>query len=76
MQGLENVDLAGLAMMVQNSIRWSCYEDQTTAEWKAEVGEGILGEGIKAARLREWHSDFEKFCEWVVMEFAEFDEDD
>ncbi|KAJ5564517.1 hypothetical protein N7513_000759 [Penicillium frequentans] len=76
MQGLENVDLAGLAMMVQNSIQWSCYEDQTTAEWKAEVAEGILGEGIKAARLREFYSDFEKFCEWVVMEFAEFDEDD
>ncbi|KAJ5707774.1 hypothetical protein N7488_007575 [Penicillium malachiteum] len=76
LQGLENVDLAGLAMMVQNSIRWSCYEDQSTAEWKAEIGEGILGEGLKAARLREWHSDFEKFCEWVVLEFAEFDDDE
>ncbi|KAJ5256587.1 hypothetical protein N7478_012691 [Penicillium angulare] len=76
LQGLQNVDLASLAMMVQNSIRWSCYEDQTTAEWKAEVGEGILGEGIKAARLREWHSEFERFCEWVVMEFAEFDDDE
>lgn len=76
MQGLQNVDLAGLAMMVQNSIRWSCYEDQSTAEWKAEVGDGVLGNGIKAARLREWLSDFEKFCEWVVLEFAEFDEDE
>lgn len=76
LQGLDNVDLVGLAMMVQNSIRWSCYEDQSTAEWKGEVHEGILGEGIKAARMREWYSEFEKFCEWVVMEFAEFDEDE
>lgn len=76
LQGLQNVDLAGLAMMVQNSIRWSCYEDQSTAEWKHEVGEGILGESLKACRLREWCSDFEKFCEWVVLEFAEFDEED
>ncbi|KAJ5086993.1 hypothetical protein NUU61_008300 [Penicillium alfredii] len=75
MQGLENIDLAGLAMMAQNSIRWSCYDDQSTAEWKAEVHQGILGDGIKAARLREWCSEFEKFCEWVVLEFAEFDED-
>lgn len=70
LQGLQNVDLAGIAMMVQNSIRWSCYEDQSTAQWKQEVGEGILGEGLKACRLREWQTDFEKFCEWVVLEFA------
>ncbi|KAF3388792.1 Adenosine deaminase CECR1-A [Penicillium rolfsii] len=76
LQGLQNVDLAGLAMMVQNSIRWSCYEDQSTGEWKHDVEQGILGEGLKAARLREWHTEFEKFCEWVVLEFAEFDEED
>lgn len=76
LQGLQNVDLAGLATMVQNSIRWSCYEDQSGAEWKHDVGEGILGEGLKACRLREWQSDFEKFCEWIVLEFAEFDEED
>jgi adenosine deaminase CECR1 len=76
LQGLQNVDLAGLAMMVQNSLRWSCFEDQSTAEWKAEVTEGILGQGLKGTRLREWCSDFEKFCEWVVLEFAEFDDSD
>ncbi|KAJ5662522.1 uncharacterized protein N7477_010138 [Penicillium maclennaniae] len=76
MQGLQNVDLVGLAMMVQNSIQWSCYEDQSTPEWKRGIEEGILGQGLKATRLREWWSDFEKFCEWVVLEFAEFDEDD
>ncbi|KAJ5225764.1 hypothetical protein N7468_006989 [Penicillium chermesinum] len=74
-QGLQNVDLAGLAMMVQNSIRWSCFEDQSTAQWKKDVKDGILGEGLKATRLKEWWSEFEKFCEWVVMEFAEFDEE-
>ncbi|EPS33186.1 hypothetical protein PDE_08148 [Penicillium oxalicum 114-2] len=76
LQGLQNVDLAGLAMMVQNSIRWSCYEDQGTAGWKQDVDEGILGSGLKAARLQEWHADFEKFCEWIVLEFAEFDDEE
>ncbi|KAJ5902819.1 hypothetical protein N7495_003347 [Penicillium taxi] len=75
-QGLQNVDLAGAAMMVQNSILWSCFEDQSATEWKREVGDGILGEGLKANRLQEWWSDFDKFCEWVVLEFAEFDDDD
>lgn len=75
MQGLQNVDLAGLAVLAQNSIRWSCFEDQPTSQWKKDVKDGILGEGLKAARLQEWWSEFEKFCEWVVMEFAEFDEE-
>ncbi|KAI9932684.1 hypothetical protein ASPWEDRAFT_47124 [Aspergillus wentii DTO 134E9] len=75
-QGLENMGLSGLAMMVENSIRWSCYEDQSTAEWQADISDGILGDGLKAARLREWYADFEKFCEWVVQEFAEAEFDD
>ncbi|KAF7594320.1 hypothetical protein BBP40_009555 [Aspergillus hancockii] len=73
LQGPENLELPGLAMMVENSIRWSCYEDQSSAEWLSDIQEGILGEGTKAARLREWYTSFEKFCEWVTVEFAETD---
>jgi adenosine deaminase CECR1 len=76
LQGLENVDLVGLSMMAQNSIRWSCYEDQSTAEWKAGIQNGVMGNGLKSERLRDFGSDFEKFCEWIVLEFAEFDADD
>ncbi|KAJ5941992.1 hypothetical protein N7516_002160 [Penicillium verrucosum] len=76
LQGLENVDLVGLSMMAQNSIRWSCYEDESTAEWKAGIQNGVMGKGLKSKRLRDFATDFEKFCEWVVLEFAEFDAGD
>lgn len=75
LQGLENMGLEGLAMMVENSIRWSCYEDQSSAEWLADVHNGIMGHGLKAACLREWYADFEKFCGWIVSEFGGVDAD-
>ncbi|OKL60832.1 hypothetical protein UA08_03751 [Talaromyces atroroseus] len=70
LQGLENVGLSGLATMAENSIRWSCFEDQTAAEWQADIRQGIAGQGVKAKYLQEWYQDFEKFCQWVVLEFA------
>ncbi|KAE8385970.1 hypothetical protein BDV23DRAFT_163938 [Aspergillus alliaceus] len=73
LQGPDNLELPGLAMMVENSIRWSCYEDQSTSEWLSDIQEGILGERTKAMRLREWYTSFEKFCEWIALEFAETD---
>lgn len=75
LQGLESLGLPGLAAMVENSIRWSCYEDQSTKEWAAGVREGMLGESTKAKRLQEWYRDFEKFCEWILLEFAHEDID-
>ncbi|KAL4983975.1 hypothetical protein BDW68DRAFT_167914 [Aspergillus falconensis] len=66
-----SMGLSGLIMMVENSIRWSCYEDQSAKDWNTDIQEAILGEGIKAARLREFYADFEKFCEWVVQKFEE-----
>ncbi|KAE8355409.1 hypothetical protein BDV28DRAFT_129071 [Aspergillus coremiiformis] len=69
LQGPDNLELPGLAMMVENSIRWSCYEDQSTVEWLSDIREGILGGGLKAARLQEWYASFEKFCEWIALEF-------
>ena len=75
LQGLENMGLTGLAMMAENSIRWSCYEDQSGAEWLTGIQEGVLGEGVKATRLQEWYTDFEEFCEWILLEFAEEDID-
>jgi adenosine deaminase CECR1 len=75
LQGLENVGLSGLATMAENSIRWSCFEDQTAAEWKTDIQQGIAGQGVKARYLQEWYQDFEKFCQWVVLEFADELED-
>lgn len=71
LQGLENMGLVGLATMAENSLRWSCFEDQTTEEWLSDIRQGITGSGLKAARLKDWYADFEKFCQWVVQEFAE-----
>ncbi|KAL3444122.1 hypothetical protein BJX65DRAFT_188835 [Aspergillus insuetus] len=65
----QNMGLTGLTMMAENSIRWSCYEDQSLKEWTTGIEEGIVGEGLKASRLQEFYADFEKFCEWVVQEF-------
>ena len=75
LQGLENMGIEGLAQMAENSIRWSCYEDKSGADWADEIRKGIMGHGLKAARLREWYADFEAFCVWVVSEFGE-DEDE
>ncbi|KAL2869839.1 putative CECR1 family adenosine deaminase [Aspergillus lucknowensis] len=66
-----NMGLTGLTMMVENSIRWSCYEDQSQKEWISDIEEGIVGESLKATRLQEFYTDFENFCKWVVQEFAE-----
>ncbi|KAL2812518.1 hypothetical protein BJX63DRAFT_245280 [Aspergillus granulosus] len=65
----QNMGLTGLTMMAENSIRWSCYEDQSLKEWATDIEEGIVGEGLKASRLQEFYADFESFCEWVVQEF-------
>ncbi|KKK24707.1 hypothetical protein AOCH_005204 [Aspergillus ochraceoroseus] len=67
----QNMGLTGLAMLVENSIRWSCYEDQTQSEWGSDIQEGILGEGEKAARLHAFYAEFESFCQWVVREYGE-----
>ncbi|KAG5297118.1 adenosine deaminase [Histoplasma ohiense] len=77
LNGLENVGLAGLAMMAENSISWSCFEDQNSSEWLRDIRAGLAGTGMKAASLRDWRIEFERFCQWVTLEFgSEVDEDD
>ncbi|KAL4932095.1 putative CECR1 family adenosine deaminase [Aspergillus undulatus] len=66
-----SMGLSGLNMMIENSIRWSCYEDQTSKEWATDLQQAILGKGVKAARLHEFYADFEEFCDWVVQNFDE-----
>lgn len=71
LQGWENLGLAGLGSLAENSIRWSCFEDQTSEEWARDVKEASLGSGIKARRLKEWEVLWEKFCLWVCEEYGE-----
>ncbi|CAF9941291.1 MAG: hypothetical protein ALECFALPRED_009056 [Alectoria fallacina] len=70
LQGWENLGLAGLGSLAENSVRWAAYEDQTTKEWTEDIKKGVYGEGIRASRLREWHLEFNKFCEWILLEYA------
>jgi adenosine deaminase CECR1 len=72
----ENLGLEGLATMAENSVRWSAIDDQKQGEWLREISDGYMGHGIKAQRLKEWRSEFEKFCQWIIMEFPLEDEED
>ncbi|RFU80916.1 adenosine deaminase family [Trichoderma arundinaceum] len=74
LQGWDNLGLAGLGSLAENSIRWSTFEDQNQEEWVKGIKEASLGSGVKAERLKEWQVEWEKFCLWIVTEFGdEFD---
>ncbi|OTB09145.1 hypothetical protein M426DRAFT_51009 [Hypoxylon sp. CI-4A] len=71
LQGWENLGLAGLGSLAENSIRWAAFEDQTPEEWSRDIRDASTGAGIKAQRLKEWEVEWEKFCLWIVDEFGE-----
>ncbi|KAI1465995.1 Metallo-dependent hydrolase [Daldinia caldariorum] len=71
LQGWENLGLAGLGSLAENSIRWAAFEDQSAEEWSRGIREASTGSGTKAQRLKEWEIEWEKFCVWVVDEFGE-----
>ena len=70
LQGWENLGLAGLGSLAENSVRWAAFEDQTAKEWNKDIKDGVYGEGIRGSRMREWTAQWNKFCEWIVMEYA------
>ncbi|KAG9249128.1 adenosine deaminase [Calycina marina] len=69
LQGWENLGLAGLGSLAQNSVRWGIFEDQTTEEWLQTIEEGSAGTGLRARRVQQWDSEWEDFCAWVVKEY-------
>lgn len=71
LQGWENLGLAGLGSLAENSVRWSCFEDQAPEAWARDIQEASLGSGVKARRMKEWQVLWEKFCLWVCEEFGE-----
>ncbi|GAB7355103.1 hypothetical protein MBLNU459_g5683t1 [Dothideomycetes sp. NU459] len=74
LQGWENLGLDGLASLAENSVRWASFEDLNSKEWTQEVKDGSFGKGVRAQRMKEWAREWEKFCQWVVLEFG-VDED-
>ncbi|KKA30957.1 hypothetical protein TD95_001303 [Thielaviopsis punctulata] len=71
LQGWENLGLAGLGSLAENSVRWAVLEDQSSEEWTRDIKEASLGGGEKARRLKEWRVQWEEFCLWIVTEFGE-----
>ncbi len=70
-QGWENLGLEGLGSLAENSVRYAAYgPDQNTKEWNKDIKDGVYGQGIRAERLREWTREWNKFCEWILLEFA------
>ena len=71
LQGWENLGLEGLGSLAENSVRWAAFgPDQKTKEWLKDVKDGVYGQGVRGERMREWVAEWNRFCEWVVMEFA------
>ncbi|KAH6609644.1 adenosine deaminase family [Trichoderma cornu-damae] len=71
LQGWDNLGLAGLGSLAENSVRWSTFEDQNQEEWVEGIKEASLGSGVKAERLKEWRVEWEQFCLWIVTEFGD-----
>ncbi|PHH59963.1 hypothetical protein CDD81_2322 [Ophiocordyceps australis] len=71
LQGWDNLGLAGLGSLAENSVRWAAFEDQGAEQWAKEIKEASLGSGVKAKRIKEWQTDWEKFCLWIVTEYGD-----
>ena len=71
LQGSDNLGLQGLASLAENSVRYAAFvPDQDAKEWTKEIKDGIYGQGIRAEKIRQWTEEWNKFCEWIVQEYA------
>lgn len=71
LQGWDNLGLQGLASLAENSVRFAAFDpDQKSQEWIKDIKDGVYGQGVRASRMRQWTEDWNKFCEWVVEEYA------
>ncbi|KAL8730209.1 MAG: hypothetical protein Q9181_004740 [Wetmoreana brouardii] len=77
LQGWENLGLEGLGSLAENSVRYAAYwPDQRSKEWNKDIKDGKYGEGVRAERMREWTAEWNKFCQWIIMEHAEYGSDE
>ncbi|KAH7086513.1 hypothetical protein FB567DRAFT_528122 [Paraphoma chrysanthemicola] len=70
LQGWENLGLAGLGSLAENSVRWASFEDYSAKDWTQDIKDGSMGKGTRAARLKEWTRMWERYCAWIVEEFG------
>ncbi|KAI9682248.1 MAG: hypothetical protein M1817_000302 [Caeruleum heppii] len=71
LQGWENLGLAGLGALAENSVRWAAFEDQNPKDWLRDVKDATFGRGTRAERMKAWAVEWERFCQWVVDEYGE-----
>ena len=72
LHSFENVGLVGMAHMAENSVRWSCFEDQKLQDWHADI-DGKITKSLKASRLKMWNDEFARFCLWITHTFQHVD---
>ena len=70
LQGIESLGLEGLAAMAENSVRFASYKDQSNSEWAEDIKTGPYGSSLRAQRLKEWRHEWEKFAQWIVLEYG------
>ena len=70
LQGWENLGLEGLGSLAENSVRWASLDDYSAKNWTQDVKDGMFGKGVRAQRLKEWVSKWEKYCAWIVEEYG------
>ena len=70
LQAIESLGLQGLGAVIENSIKYAAFEDMDPKTWTEDVKASAYGSGIKAKRLKEWHKAWERFCQWVVIEYG------
>lgn len=68
--GIGSLGLAGLGSLAENSVRFAAFEDASPKEWTEDVKAGRWGKGVRASRLKEWYKQWERFAQWVVVEFG------
>ncbi|CAG8949262.1 hypothetical protein HYFRA_00004887 [Hymenoscyphus fraxineus] len=71
LQGWENLGLAGLGSLAENSVRWAAFEDESNSEWVQNIKDATLGSGVRAEKMKEWSIEWEQFCLWIVTEFGD-----
>ncbi|RAL12686.1 adenosine deaminase family protein [Aspergillus homomorphus CBS 101889] len=69
-QGFDNIGLAGLGALAQNSVRWANFEDQSDGDWVRDIDLGEHGTGVKAQYMQVWNQQWEDFCQWIVNEYG------
>ena len=70
LHAFDNVGLSGLASLAENSVRWSCLEDQSQEAWSDDIMCCLESQSRKAQEIRRWREDYERFCRWIVDQFA------